>query len=329
MAEPTRAQPGAGSTFIAYAVLWIGYLAVGGATQQRDVVGGLWVTEVLAIALPAVVAIRIAGHSPARLLGERRPSALHLGVALLAAIANQPVVSFVTWATRALAPESWVADFDALQRALDVFFAQQALPMVVTVSLAAPLGEELFFRGYAVPALARSFGPGAACLVSGAMFSALHVNKVGFPGLLEIGVLLAILRLWSGSLWPSVLCHAANNAFAGVAFLLGWEDPEIAPPAWLLALGAVLLAAGAVLGARVLRRVPASEPADEAAHPDIRFSRALPLESIWLVGVLLAIAQLRRAAGVPFATWIALSVVAVAVAALSWSHDEPARGEAP
>jgi len=325
MADPSRAPPGAGSAFIAYVALWIGYLAIGGATQQRDVVAGLWITEVLAIALPALVAIRVAGHPAGRLLGERRPTLLHLGVALLAAIANQPIVSFVTWATRALAPESWVMEFDALQRALDLFFSQQALPMIVTVSLAAPLGEEVFFRGYALPALARGFGPAVACLASGAMFSALHVNKVGFPGLLEIGVLLAVLRLWSGSLWPSVVCHAANNAVAGVAFLLGWEDPEVAPPAWLLALGAVLLAGGIVLAGRTLRRLPAADPVDEAAPPDVRFSRALPLEAIWLIGVLLAIAQLRRpAAIVPFATWIALSGVAVAVAAVTWSRDETA-----
>src|SRR5207244_7153301 len=135
----------------------------------------------------------------------------------------------------ALAPESWVKDFDALQRALDLFFAQQALPMILTVSLAAPLGEELFFRGYALPALARSWGPVAACLVSGAMFSTLHVNRIGFLGLWEIGVLLALLRLTSGSLWPAIVCHATNNALAGVAFLLGWGDPDIAPTACLLA----------------------------------------------------------------------------------------------
>jgi hypothetical protein len=45
-------------------VLWIGYLAIGGATQQRDVVGGLWVTEVLAIALPAIVAALVPSGRP-------------------------------------------------------------------------------------------------------------------------------------------------------------------------------------------------------------------------------------------------------------------------
>jgi membrane protease YdiL (CAAX protease family) len=321
MAEQTRPPPGAASAFAAYAALWVGYLAIGGATQQRDIVAGLWVTEVLAIALPALVAVRVAGLPAGRALGLRTPAPAHLGAAFLLAIANQPVVSFVTWASRALAPEGWVKDFDALQRALDLFFSQQALPMVLTVSLAAPLGEELFFRGYALPALVRSFGPLAACLVSGAMFSALHVNRIGFLGLCEIGVLLAFLRLRSGSLWPAIVCHATNNAVAGAAFLLGWEDPDIPPPTWLLLLGAALLATGVALAGPALRRAP---PPDAVAPPSpdgIRFSRALLLEAIWAAGVLLAIAQLRRAVDVPIAAWIGLSAAALVMAAVSWRRD--------
>jgi len=324
MPEQTRPSPGAASAFAAYAALWVGYLAIGGATQQRDLVAGLWVTEILAIALPAIIAVRVAGLPAGRSLGLRAPRPAHLGAAVLLAVANQPVVSFVTWASRALAPESWVKEFDALQRALDLFFSMQALPMILTVSLAAPLGEELFFRGYALPALARSWGPLAACLVSGAMFSALHVNRIGFLGLWEIGILLALLRLWSGSLWPAILCHATNNAVAGVAFLLGWEDPDVAPPAWLLALGAVLLAAGVALAGRALRRVPRAEAAD-APPSGVRFSRALPLVVLWAAGVLLAIAQLRRVvADVPMAVWIGLSAAALVVAAASWWRDASA-----
>ena len=320
MTDGTRAPPGAASAFAAYVALWLGYLAIGQATQQRDIVAGLWVTEILAIALPAVLAVRLARVPAARFLGLAAPRPAHLVAAVLLAVANQPVVSFVTWASRTLAPEPWVKEFDALQRALDLFFSQQALPMVLTVSIAAPLGEELFFRGYAVPAFARSWGPLAACAATGAMFSLLHGNKIGFAGLWEIGILLAVLRLWSGSLWPSILCHATNNAVAGAAFLLGWEDPDIPPPAWLLALGAVLLATGIALAPRVLRRrAPADAP--EPSPPDAasRLSRIPVLETIWVAGVLLGIAQLRRLMpDVPMGVWLGLSVAAVMVTAISW-----------
>jgi len=321
MAEQTRPPPGAASAFVAYAALWVGYLAIGGATQQRDIVAGLWATEILAIALPALVALAVAGVPAGRVLGLRAPAGKYLLAAVLLAIANQPVVSFVTWGSRALAPESWVKDFDALQRALDLFFSQQALPMIVTVAVAAPLGEELFFRGFALPALARSFGPIAACLLSGAMFSALHVNRIGFLGLCEIGVLLAFLRLRSGSLWPAIVCHATNNAVAGGAFLLGWEDPDIPPPAWLLVLGAVLLVSGIASVGPLLRRAPPPEAELPASAEGTPLSRALSLGGIWTAGVLLALGQLLRLANVPLAVWIGLSAAAVLVAMMYWPRE--------
>src|SRR5439155_15845598 len=94
------------------------------------------------------------------------------------------------------------------------------MPSHVSVASEATLGEELFFRGFALPALRRSWGPLAALLVSGALFSLLHMDAVGFIGLMEIGVLLAVLRWWSGSLWAAVIGHAVNNGIAGGAFLL-------------------------------------------------------------------------------------------------------------
>jgi membrane protease YdiL (CAAX protease family) len=327
MADGTRAPPGAASAFAAYLALWVGYLAIGQATQQRDIIAGLWVTEVLAIALPAILAIRLARLPMRPFLGLRAPRPAHLVAAVLVAVVNQPVVSFVTWTSRTLSPEPWVREFDSLQRALDLYFSQQALPMVITVAVAAPLGEELFFRGYAVPAFARSWGPLAACIATGAMFSLLHGNKIGFAGLWEIGILLAVLRLWSGSLWTSILCHATNNAVAGAAFLLGWEDPDIPPPAWLLALGAVLLAAGIALVSRVLRGSAPLEAADAPAPGASRSSSRLlqaiwlVLQAIWVAGVILGIAQLRRMSEVPMWVWLVLSGAAVVAAAIAWWRE--------
>ena len=265
-----------------------------------------------------IIAVRAKGVPAARYLGLRAPRLSHLAIALLLAALNQPVVSFLTWAARSLSPPAWVEEFDALQRVLDTVFAQNAAAMIVTVSVAAPFGEELFFRGYALPALARSWGPTVAVLLTGAMFSVLHLNKVGFVGLWEIGILLALLRLWSGSLWPSMLCHAANNALAGTAFLLGWEDPAVPPPPLLLAAGAVLLLVGLVVAVRVIRALPARET-ERIERPQLqrRVDRlqAATLVAIWLAAVGLGIAQAVRAMSpMPVSTWLLLSAAAAVLA---------------
>src|SRR5256885_7048588 len=240
--DPDRGALGAGAATVAFVALLIGFFTVGLATQGRSIVPGLWITEGLAIALPAIVALRIANVRVAPYVGLRAPTLRHIGIAIVAGLANQPVVSLLTWAARLAVPQDWADAFDSKQRALEMIFSAQAAPFLATVIVAAPVGEELFFRGFAFPAFRRAIGTVAAAIVTGAMFSFIHLDPVGFFGLWEIGILLALLRFATGSLWTAIACHAVNNGIAGAAFLLGWEDPANPPPAWLLALGGILLA---------------------------------------------------------------------------------------
>ena len=266
-----------------------GFLAMGVPLQSRSIIAGLWATEALAIALPAVAIIRGAGVRLAPYLGFRAPSGKALLVAAVAALANQPVVSLLTFAAHALLPGDWVADFDSKQQMLNDIFKGQAQAMVVTVAIAAPLGEELFFRGFALPALGRSMKLGWAVVLSGALFSLLHLDPIGFIGLWEIGVLLALLRIWSGSLWPAILAHATNNAIAGAAFLMGYEDPSAPPPLWFLLLGGALLAFGIFLATKVLQRGDPAAAGSEQPRAGVddpghfRLGRAGPLFTVWLI----------------------------------------------
>jgi membrane protease YdiL (CAAX protease family) len=248
------------------------------------VVGGLWSTEALAIALPAAFVLGVARVRFAPFLGFRRLTWKHALVAVAVAAANQPVVSFLTWIAHDALPQSLADEFDAKQRMLDAVFRMHAVPMAITVTLAAPLGEEIFFRGFALPALRRSFGLFAAIVVSGALFSLLHMDPVGFLGLLEIGMLLAALRVWSGSLWAAVIGHAVNNGIAGGAFLLGWEDPDVPPPPWVLALGATLLLVGIWQLWRLVRAAPLSDSKEVPGGPGRSLAAALGVA--WVAAVL-------------------------------------------
>jgi len=277
MREPGKL--GAGSAIAAYAALLFGMLVIGAPAQQHGIVMGLWVTEGLAIALPALFVLSLAGIRPAPYLGFRPLSWKQALIAAGAALANQPVVSFLTWAAHGALPSALVEDFDAKQRMLDSVFRAQAIPMLITVTFAAPLGEEVFFRGYALPALRKSLGPLAAILISAALFALLHMDPVGFVGLMEIGALLAALRWWSGSIWAAILAHAVNNGVAGTAFLLGWEDPDIPPPPLVLALGATLFIVGIGVLWRVLRGAPDLDAEEVPGGP--RRSIAMVLALVW------------------------------------------------
>lgn len=291
VARPARIGPVVG--LFAYAGMLLTFLALGYWSQNRNIFGGLWLTEAVAIALPALLVLRLTGTRAGPFLGLGRPTFWMLGLGVCLGVLNQPVVSLLeavaTWGL----PAKWVADFAAKNAFLESIFSRSALPMMLAVTLAAPFGEEIFFRGLLFPALASRWRPLWAALLSGALFSLIHLDPVGFVGLWEIGFLLAVLRHRSGSLWPPILLHAVNNGAAGTAFLLGWQDPEAMPPVWFLALGGVLLAVGAFWAVRVLAR-PSPSPSRE--EPLVE---RLPL---WLRG-----AQVLAVAGLLVAVFVALT----------------------
>ena len=87
------------------------------------------------------------------------------------------------------------------------------------LSLAAGLGEEIAFRGFAIPGLVLLTGSDwAAALISSMAFGVLH----GYQGWLGVartgamGFLLAASFLLSGSLWPAILAHAALDLISGL-----------------------------------------------------------------------------------------------------------------
>lgn len=98
--------------------------------------------------------------------------------------------------------------------------AQKLLAFLVTV-VAAPLGEEVFFRGFLLPALAARWGFLLGTLASSALFAFSHVA----PGLLlpafASGILLAWVYRRTGSLWNCILAHGIQNTLAFLALLAG------------------------------------------------------------------------------------------------------------
>ena len=89
-----------------------------------------------------------------------------------------------------------------------VFWAAFALATVV-----APVVEETVFRGMLYTALRAQMRVWPAALVSGGIFAVVHPTLPGqFLPILALGVVLAILREKTGSLAPSMVCHAINNA---------------------------------------------------------------------------------------------------------------------
>jgi membrane protease YdiL (CAAX protease family) len=77
------------------------------------------------------------------------------------------------------------------------------LGLLLAGALVAPICEEVFFRGFTLPGIARSMPVWAAVVVSSLLFGAAHVDLGSFAPLVVIGLLLGVVRWKTRSLWPS------------------------------------------------------------------------------------------------------------------------------
>jgi membrane protease YdiL (CAAX protease family) len=80
--------------------------------------------------------------------------------------------------------------------------------------IAAPISEEIFFRGVLFAGLRRQEPLMAAALISAAIFGVMHAGTgiSAVPVIIVIGVMLAVLYEKTGSLIPCILFHAILNS---------------------------------------------------------------------------------------------------------------------
>lgn len=157
---------------------------------------------------PAVLwASKHEGAQDALRLGPIRPADMVRAsvVALLSLLAVQNVTMI------------WTALVQKL--GLDVFVSEYVRPVnmteltlsVVSAAIIAPLGEELLFRGVMLSAWERK-GQNTAVMVTAVLFAMLHGSVLGLPGEIFGGIMMALLALWSDSLYAALAFHSVYNA---------------------------------------------------------------------------------------------------------------------
>jgi membrane protease YdiL (CAAX protease family) len=83
--------------------------------------------------------------------------------------------------------------------------------MVIAAVVAAPLCEEIVFRGYLYPAAKRFAGPWAAGIGSALVFAAAHGSIAALLPLFIFGCLLVFIYEKTGSLWAPIAVHFCFN----------------------------------------------------------------------------------------------------------------------
>ena len=146
-------------------------------------------------------------------------------------------------------------------------------------SLLSATGEELGWRGFLVPTLARTMSFTRVAVVSGAIWAAWHVPLIVFADynngtpawysvlcfavlVVSLAFIFAWLRLRSGSVWPAAILHATHNLFVQAFF--DRVTVDTGPTRWLTSEFGAALAVTAGVTALLFWRARGALPTVDA-----------------------------------------------------------------
>lgn len=113
------------------------------------------------------------------------------------------------------------ADLEQMRQYLNFDQPATLIIMGVLAVILAPLAEEFVFRGMLFAAFQKSIGVIGSAILLSAVWSVMHwgYSSQNLVALFLLGVLFAYIVWRTGSLWPAIVGHTANNLVAVVALL--------------------------------------------------------------------------------------------------------------
>jgi membrane protease YdiL (CAAX protease family) len=149
-------------------------------------------------------------------LSDVRAILTGVGVLILARVATGLLLALTDHTKHV---QSGFEHFD-VKSAVPGMTAISAVLAVVSMTIVAPLVEEIVFRGLLFGALASRLGILASALITALLFGAIHGDVLFFPAIAALGLVTALAYAATGNLWVAIILHALNNAL-GAVFLVG------------------------------------------------------------------------------------------------------------
>jgi membrane protease YdiL (CAAX protease family) len=181
---------------------------------------------------PAVALAAVTPKPLSFLYLDRKIDGQHIIMLMVMLIIVLPLVNaLMIWNQGLHLPESmaaleeWMRDKEAQLGSITEKFVMTGSFTLLGVNLLVmavlpALGEEFIFRGILMKWFSRSMNIHWAIILSAFIFSAIHMQFLGFFPRLFLGIVLGYVFYWSGSLWASVWLHFLNNAMTVIMYFL-------------------------------------------------------------------------------------------------------------
>jgi membrane protease YdiL (CAAX protease family) len=102
-------------------------------------------------------------------------------------------------------------------------------PYIIIVTVfAAPIFEELIFRGMILDGFLKRYKPWTSVILSALIFAIAHISPLPFINAFMLGLLMGWVYWKTGSLWLTIMIHFVNNASASLlAYLYHGEGSSV------------------------------------------------------------------------------------------------------
>ncbi|OLS02393.1 type II CAAX endopeptidase family protein [Tissierella creatinophila] len=199
-------------TNLLYFILAMVFLLVGGMTQNVNIFFGVLVTEVLIIALPSIMFVKLQGLNLKKVFRLNKIEFKNIILIFFITILVYPISVFFQ--------TIFVSIIDLLRPLnpdiipLPVEISQTPfLWAVFFVAVLPGICEEIMFRGTILRAYEK-IGIKRAIIITAILFGMFHFNIINFIGPTILGIVFGIMVYKTNSIYSSMIGHTLNNSIA-------------------------------------------------------------------------------------------------------------------
>jgi len=194
-----------------YLVILMLLFYIGGSWQSKDMMTGLFKTQIFIILLPVILILRISKNDIPRILRFNKTKPVNYLMVLLMAL---PALIFAIGLGNLISmifpvSESYIQAMQDLVKTDE----KSIWTALLIVGLLPGICEEVLFRGYIINGFTKN-GFWKAIIISGVLFGIFHLDPFRLLQASILGIYLGYITLRTNSIYPAMLAHFANNSLA-------------------------------------------------------------------------------------------------------------------